>query len=449
MSEPNYLTEDQVEQQEHLSTEKLALLKPKYGRLGDTGVADTVAGRPPENLIDLMHWVKNIFGEDIEPSEKKRADLHPWVHNKIVIDGSFLQFAKDEGVKVECLYRDAIASWRSDKKYEHFMAQGVFKITYKKLSFIHAALFHKGNQNEDEVSFFVVVGDHKYEEYIAFRNKFDDWLQKRDRENLEIHVVGGEGQPYERNMPWDDVFLPDVLKDDIKNTVEGFLASKELYEKKKIPWKRGILFYGEPGNGKTTTIRTIISNYDFKPVTVQSSNQTNDEMITEAFEYALEQSPALLYIEDLDSLLGTSVSVSHFLNLLDGVSSRNGILVIATANNLDKLNEAVTDRPSRFDRKILIPLPDKDMTKRYLKHWFGKGLKAAEITKIAEDTVGMNFSYAYLKELYLTAAYHAIADNRETPTYKDVKLGLDQLLRDKERALSGHETDVHEEIGIL
>ncbi len=448
MSDHKYLTEEQADQQEALTKERLAILKPKYGRPGDTGFVDNCPNRPEENLIDLMHWVKSYFGSEIESSERKLNDLHPWIHNKIVIDGSFLQFAEEEGVTIECLYRDSIASWRSDNKYEHFMAQGVFKISYKKLSFLHAALFHKGNQNEDEVSFFVVVSDNKYDAYIEFRNKFDDWLLKRDRENLEIHVVGGEDQPYERDLSWDDVFLPENIKNDLRSSIEGFLASKEIYEKKKIPWKKGVLLYGDPGNGKSTSIRTIISNYDFKPVTVQTSSQTNDETMTEAFEYALEQSPALLYIEDIDSLLGTTVSVSHFLNLLDGVSSKNGIFVIATANDLSKLNEAITDRPSRFDRKILIPLPDKNMTKAYLKHWFGNKLKAAELNKIADKTVDMSFSYAYLKELYLSAAYYAISNNREDPNFSDVQLALKQLLSDKEKALSGYETESREDIGI-
>lgn len=437
----NYLTEKQIEKQEHLTKQRLALLVPKY--FYDDYPPNP--RRPKANLIDLMHWVKISFSEALDEGSD---NLHCWIHNKVVIDGAFLEFAEQNKVKIECLYRDSLASWKSDEGYEHFMAQGVFKITYKKFSFLHAALFHKGNQNEDEVSFFVIMKDTVFEEYVKFRNMFDEWLVARDREHLEIHVVGGEGQSYARDMDWKDLYLPPDLKKDIKGSIEGFLGAKKLYEKKKIPWKRGMLFWGSPGCGKTTAIRTIISNYDVKPVTVHTSTQTNDDTITEAFEYAQEQEPGLLYFEDLDTLLSTTVSISHFLNLLDGVYTRNGILVIATANDLGKLKESVTDRPSRFDRKWEIPIPDQEMSLAYLKNWFGESLGAQNYNELVKHSVSNKFSYAYLKELYLTSAYHAIAGGREDPNIEDVKVALEQLLYDKENAVSGFTSESYEAVGI-
>lgn len=433
-----YLTEAQVDRQEHLSAERLALLQPKREFYTDST-------RPTANLIELMHWTKDNFGKFISSKD----NLNCWIHNKIVIDGSFLEFSEQKKIKIECLHRDSIASWKSDRDNEHFMAQGVFKITKDKLSFIHAALFHKGNQNEDEVSFFVIIKDEDIETYISLRNEFDAWLVARDRENLEIHVVGGDGIPYEKNMSWDEVFLPEKLKTDIKQSIEGFLGAKDLYLSKKIPWKRGLLLWGDPGCGKTTSIKTIISNYDFKPVTVYTSPQTNDDTISEAFSYAQQQEPGLLYFEDLDSLLSFgSVSISHFLNLLDGVSSTNGILVMATANDLGKLNEAITDRPSRFDRKWEIPRPNEEMAKKYLQNWYGKAISAKNLSIIVKNAVENRFSYAYLKELYITSAYHALADGRQDPEVSDIKLAMDQLLCDKDAVNSGFVSEHHEDIGI-
>jgi hypothetical protein len=433
-----YLTEAQVDRQEHLSAERLAIFKP----ITDVHISSP---RPTANLIELMHWTKDTFGKFIS----KKDDLNCWIHNKIVMDGSFLEFAEQKKVKIECLHRDSIASWNSDNDNEHFMGQGVFKITHDKLSFIHAALFHKGNQNEDEVSFFIIIRDSDLQTYINLRNDFDKWLKERDRENLEIHVVGGEGIPYEKNMSWDEVFLPEKLKSDIKQSIEGFLGAKDLYLSKKIPWKRGLLLWGDPGCGKTTSIKTIISNYDFKPVTVYTSPQTNDDTISEAFSYAQEQEPGLLYFEDLDSLLSFgSVSISHFLNLLDGVSSTNGIVVMATANDLSKLNEAITDRPSRFDRKWEIPLPTEEMARKYLQNWYGKSITAKNLNVIVKSAIDNKFSYAYLKELYITSAYHALASGRQDPNSSDIKLAMEQLLSDKDVVNSGFASENHEEIGI-
>ena len=259
-------------------------------------------------------------------------------------------------------------------------------------------------------------------------------MVERDREHLQIQVIGGEGFSYSRNSSWDDLFLPDDLKKSIKGAVDSFISAENIYKQSNIAWKRGMLFYGEPGVGKSSAIRTIISNYDFKPVTVQSGADTNDSVLTEAFAYAQEQSPGLLYIEDLDTLLGNYVSISHFLNLMDGVSANNGILIIATANDISILKESVTSRPSRFDRKFYFPRPNHDMTRKYLEKWFGKSLNKKDYTNLVNISIENNLTYAYLKELYLTSVFNAIAEDREKPILKDILSAMDQISSDKQTA---------------
>jgi hypothetical protein len=429
------LTELDIEKQEDLSKKRLKSFTPKYSSLND---------RPESNLIDLMNWVQNTFKTELKYSKH----LSNVIHNKIVIDGPFVQFCEENEIKIECLYKDSFASWKSENNFESFTFQGVFKISKGNLEFIQSSLFHKGNQNEDEVSYFIVVSDDKFHQYTKLRNDYDSWLIARDRENLEIQVIGGEPIPYERNLSWDDLFMEESLKKEIKGTVEGFLNAESLYKERGIPWKRGVLFFGEPGNGKTSAIRTIISEYNFKPVTVQNSASTNDDTITEAFVYAEQQGPSLLYFEDLDSLLQQNISLSHFLNLMDGVASKQGIFIIATANEPGILKQSITDRPSRFDRKWEFKLPDEKSSLDYLKKWFGTQIKEESLKKVAEKTVKYKFSFSYLKELYITAAYSAISNNRKTPNNKDLSIALKQLVGDKTRAQDGFYTNTSEEIGI-
>lgn len=423
------LTEQEIEKQEHLTGLKLKMLVPAKQHIS----FEDIEQRPKANLIDLMGWARSKFSKCLKNSNEVLC----FIHNKIVIDGSFLKFCEESDAKIESLLLDSIASWKSEHNFEHFLVQGVFKISWNDVEFIHCALFHKGNQNEDEVSFFVLVEQSKYENYISFRNMFDAWSNKRDREQLQIHVVGAEGYEYTRDASWDDLFLPEDLKGDIVQSVEGFLSGKQVYETMRVPWKKGILLYGHPGCGKSSLIRTIISNYNFKPVTVQSGTQTNDETITEAFRYAQEQEPALLYIEDIDTLLDRTISLSHFLQMMDGVSTNRGILVIATANDLSKLKESITDRPSRFDRKWRIPLPNKDMAFKYLDKWFNGSISKKDLSKVVVSCVENNFSYAYLKELYLTSVFNALADKRELPKMDDISKAVEQLRVDKENARQG------------
>lgn len=571
------VTEEQIDKQEHLSPDRLKLLKSENDWYNDS--------RPTANLIDLMHWVRCEFGVQLS---EDTDNLECFIHNKIVIDGSFLEYAEKHNIKVECLFRDSVASWRHEKKSEHFMAQGIFLITYKDISFIHASLFHKGNQNEDEVSFFIIIEDNNFHKYLTLRDNFDEWLTERDRSQLQVRVIGGESYSYTRDAKWDDIYLPKELKNNIVTSVEGFLKAEKIYKENKIPWRRGILLYGRAGchakgteilmydgsiklvedvivgdllmgpdsqprevmklvrgneemyeifpakgksfivnknhqlslinmgfflqgtkitvsvedlytnnnygedegalslrnlnlyflNGKTikindirktglgdyygftldkdhlyctgdqmvhhncgksSLIKTIISNYNFKPVAVSSSSHTNDDTVTEAFEYAQEQAPGLLFFEDLDTLLGRQVNLSHFLNLMDGINSKSGILVIATANDISKLAESVTDRPSRFDEKFEIPLPDKQMTYEYLKKWFGESISVESLKKLVKSAVDNKFSYAYLKDIYIRAIFRSIADKRDKLNQKDIDIAIKELLLDKEAVKNNFE----------
>ena len=429
----NYLTPQDMERQEHLSSDRLSKLVVDNGfNIGHNVFVtkEALSARPSANFIDLMNWTVATFGPVL-----KTDKLNKFVHNRVIIDGQFLHFCEEKKVTVKCLFKDSIISWNTDHDFEKHFAQGVFLIKRGDTEFLHAALFHKGNQHEDEISFFILVSDKNYEGYLALRNDFDKWVQERDRSNLHIRVIEGEDLPYTKDHTWEELFLPQETKNEIRGLVENFLASQEFYVKNRIPWKRGILLYGKPGNGKTSIIRTIMSAYNFKPVTIAPG--VNDDAVREAFSYAEEQSPALLYFEDLDSLLEKNVDISSFLNLMDGISTKNGLLVVATANDIKKLKSNITDRPSRFDRKFEISLPNQEMAYIYLQRWFGSLITNKKCRELAKYAEKYEFSYAYLKELYISAMFEALAHNRKIPTEKDVQNALNRLVKDKNILNSG------------
>lgn len=379
--------------------------------------------RPDSSLVDLVNWVTEEFCDD----PKRHGS---YIHNKIVMDGQFLQFCEDTDTEVECLLKDSIASWKASHDSEHFIAQGVFKIKRGTLEFLHCALFHKGNQYEDEVSFFIIVKNSMFNRYLKFRNEYEEWQRERERSSQEIYVVGGEPISYEADISWDDLIIPKDLEKEIRTSVEGFLKAESFYKENSIPWKRGMIFWGDPGNGKTMAIKIILSEYGFKPVTIQPGHPQKDQLLEEAFEFAESHGPSLLFLEDFPELIA-GIDESHFLQLLDGVSSKEGLLVIATANDLSKIPKNLTDRPSRFDRKIKFPSPDKNMALQFLKSKFKRKLKVKEYNSIVKEVIKRDFSFAYLKELYVTSAHIAISDNRDTPNYNDVEKALEYLSKDK------------------
>jgi transitional endoplasmic reticulum ATPase len=127
--------------------------------------------------------------------------------------------------------------------------------------------------------------------------------------------------------------------------------------------------------------------------------------IRQIFHQARQSAPCLLIFEDLDSLVGDDVR-SYFLNEVDGLENNDGILMIGSTNHLDKLDPAISKRPSRFDRKYHFKLPGEKERILYAQYWRNKLLKNQTVdfpeelcSIIGKLTEG--FSFAYLKELFV------------------------------------------------
>jgi ATP-dependent Zn protease len=113
----------------------------------------------------------------------------------------------------------------------------------------------------------------------------------------------------------------------------------------------------------------------------------------------------MLVFEDLDALVKAEFR-SALLNEMDGFADNSGIVTLATTNHPEKLDPALIERPSRFDRKYLFGLPAIADRRAYIAHWncsLKPALRASEdaVDRIAGRTEG--FSFAYLKELFLSA----------------------------------------------
>lgn len=388
------------------------------------------SNRPVASFKELMLWSNENFAFKILKGISSESDVVNVIHNKICIDENFILFAQENKLKISCLYRDAVVSWKEDDVLEKFLIQGVFHIKGKGFDFIHSALFHKGCNNEDEVSFFITCTSNNLDKYIEIRDSFDKWLHARDRDNDEIAVIGGDPIQYSRELSWDDLFLHENIKKDIISTVNVFLNSKDWYHKNNISWKMGAFLWGPQGNGKTSIIKTIIANFDFKPVTMAPNGNTDD--LIDTFNYAESQSPSLLFLEDLDSKVRNGqIDLSTLLNLIDGVSSKNGLFIVATANHPEYLPANLIDRPSRFDRKFEIPIPDANLTKKYLKKWFGTKIKSNYLNKITKTCIKEEFTFAYLKELYVASMYNCAAQKRKNVIQSDIDIALDRIIGER------------------
>jgi hypothetical protein len=262
----------------------------------------------------------------------------------------------------------------------------------------------------DETTWFVVAD----EEALArrFFDAVSEWSYELRDEVLVFQDARWEKDPALfqsiQGTTFDDVVLAGSLKDEIRRDCRQFLDARERYESHGVPWKRGVLMLGPPGNGKTLCVKAIVNLLAVPCLYVKSFKaqyETAHACIHRVFERARKTTPCVLVLEDLDSLLDGE-SRAFFLNELDGFASNTGIITVATTNHPDRLDPAILDRPSRFDMKYQFDLPGAAERGAYLDLWNRKlvsDLRLAEATvaRVVEGTEG--FSFAYLKELYLSA----------------------------------------------
>jgi hypothetical protein len=251
----------------------------------------------------------------------------------------------------------------------------------------------------------------------------------------------------------DNLVLRGTLKEDIFSDLASFFTARETYEQYGVPWKRGILLIGPPGNGKTHAVKALVNALG-KPVLYVKSFRANcpDEYsIRSVFDRARMSAPCVLVLEDLDSLV-TPRNRSYFLNELDGFAGNTGILTLATSNHPERLDPAIIDRPSRFDRKYPFDLPEVEERRTYIVMWnetLRPELRLSEdgIACVAEDTEG--FSFAYLKELFLSATMRWIS-TPQPGTMDQVMPEQVEVLREQmgSAIVFGPQGDEEEEGGI-
>lgn len=170
---------------------------------------------------------------------------------------------------------------------------------------------------------------------------------------------------------WDNVILDESVKDELTSVAHHFFDSEDTYRELGVPWKRGLMFHGPPGNGKTISIRALMhSLYNRKkPIpTLYVRNAPLTYDIGQVFSLARRQSPCMLVLEDVETIV-TSSTRSYFFNEMDGLANNDGLFIVASTNFLDKLDPGLSRRPSRFDRKYLFPIPNEHERTLYCEFW--------------------------------------------------------------------------------
>lgn len=288
------------------------------------------------------------------------------------------------------------------------------------------------------------------------------WMYRRSAQGGGLGAGGIMGIGKSKARRYDQEETTGVSFEDVAGIEEAESELVEIVDFLKDPKKytrlggtapKGVLLVGAPGTGKTLLARAVAGEAKVPFFSMSASEFV--EMIVgvgaarvrDLFKQARENAPAIIFIDELDAIgraRGGRMAISghseqeqtlnQILTEMDGFSSREGVIVLAATNQPDVLDKALL-RPGRFDRRIMVNLPDKVGREAILKvHTRNVPLaEDASLGEVAAITPG--FSGADLRNLVNEAALLAARRGQEEVTYKDFMDSLEKIVLGPERPL--------------
>ena len=259
-------------------------------------------------------------------------------------------------------------------------------------------------------------------------------------------VANNEAQPQHQTVRFSDVHGCDEAKEELQELVE-FLKDPEKFSTLGGKLPKGVLLVGPPGTGKTLLARAVAGEAGV-PFFFMSGSEFDEvyvgvgaKRIRELFNSARAKAPAIIFIDELDAVGGkrnerdaayVKQTLNQLLTELDGFSQQTGVIILAATNFPQLLDKALT-RPGRFDRHVVVPLPDVRGRMDILKHHMKNVQIGTDVdeTAIARGTPG--FSGADLENLVNQAAVRASRNKQKKVGMLDFDWAKDKIMMGAER----------------
>ena len=290
-------------------------------------------------------------------------------------------------------------------------------------------------------------------------------ISERPAEQLSETAAEQTATP---SVTYEDIGGLDSELEQVREMIELPMRHPELFQQLGIEPPKGVLLQGPPGTGKTLMARAVANEIDAHftdisgPEIMSKYYGESEEQLREVFEEAAENAPAVVFIDEIDSIApkrdDTSGDVerrvvAQLLSLMDGLEERKEVVVIGATNRVDALDPALR-RGGRFDREIEVGVPDKEGRTEILQvHTRGMPLaEGIDIEQYAENTHG--FVGADIEQLAKEAAMNALRRIRPEINLEQDEIDAETLERlevtrqDFKAALKGIEPSALREVFV-
>ena len=249
------------------------------------------------------------------------------------------------------------------------------------------------------------------------------------------------------DVKWEDVGGLDDIKEALKEAVEWPLKYAGLFRKANTNPPKGIMLYGQPGTGKTYLAKAVASESGVNFISVKGPQimskyiGESEKGVRELFKKAKQAAPAILFLDEIDSLCprrtsdssGSNVTdrvISQFLTEMDGIEDLKGVVVLAATNRIDLIDPALL-RSGRFDLMFELPAPDEKTREKIFEiHTGSKPLhKSVNLKKLAKETEGLVGSD--IEFICRKASVMAIREIIETMKEQDNEPDVNIIIKEK------------------